>query len=80
MPFLLEMKRLVSSRHHSPSSVLQMRQTTFPVSRIVIRSPLDPAGNGFSKLPESERAVFSLPDFYFLILTLSRVSFPGATR
>jgi hypothetical protein len=49
-----------------------MRQTTFPVSRIAIRSPLDPAGNGFSKLPESERAVFSLPDFYFLILTLSR--------
>jgi hypothetical protein len=52
-----------------------------PVCHIAIRSPLDPAGNGFSKLPESERAVFSHLDFYFLILTLSRrMSFPGATR
>jgi hypothetical protein len=60
--------------------VLQMRQTTFPVSRIAIRNPLDSAGNEFCKLPESERGVFSHLDFYFLILTLSRVSFPGATR
>src|SRR5215213_5303396 len=67
-------KLLKNSNIYIPVVVIYRR----PIVPVVVLCS-NSAGRNFVNLAESSSAVFSLPDFYFLILTLSRVSLNGRT-